>query len=133
MFHPKLAEIVKKDPRFPYEAYEFIFSALTHTQKALGLTPDQEVRDSPNNHVSGRQLLEGICDLALRDFGMMARTVFRLWGVQRTADIGEIVFNLVEANLLSKTDEDCRQDFTDVFNLDEALTRPLVLDAQEAD
>src|SRR5579871_4525738 len=101
LFHPKLAEIVCKDPRFPYEAYEFVFSALTYTQKALGLNRDA----AGENHVSGRQLLEGMRDLALDEFGMMARTVFHLWGIRRTDDVGEIVFNLVEANLLSKTAE----------------------------
>jgi uncharacterized repeat protein (TIGR04138 family) len=129
MFHPKLAEIVRKDPRFPYEAYEFVFSALTYTQKALGLNRD----GAAENHVSGRQLLEGMRDLALEEFGMMARTVFHLWGVRRTDDVGDIVFNLVEANLLSKTDEDRREEFHEVFDLDEALTRPLVLDSLEAD
>jgi uncharacterized repeat protein (TIGR04138 family) len=133
MFHPKLAEIVRKDPRFPYEAYEFVFSALTHTQKMLGLKVESDAREPANNHVSGRQLLEGICDLAFEEFGQMARTVFHLWGVQRPADIGEIVFNLVEANLLSKTADDCRKDFDNVFDLDGALARPLVLDWQEAD
>jgi uncharacterized repeat protein (TIGR04138 family) len=133
MFHPKLAEIVRKDPRFPYEAYEFLFAALTHTQKSLGLASEHEGRETPENHITGRQLLEGIRDLALQEFGLMARTVFRLWGVHRTADVGDIVFNLIDANLLSKTDRDSRQDFEDVFDLDEALTRPLELDWQEAD
>jgi uncharacterized repeat protein (TIGR04138 family) len=129
MFHPKLAEIVRKDPRFPYEAYEFVFSALTYTQKQLGLSRD----GTAENHVSGRQLLEGMRDLALEEFGLMARTVFQLWGVRRTDDVGDIVFNLVEANLLSKTNEDRREEFHNVFDLDEALTRPLVLDSLEAD
>ena len=52
----------------------------------------------------------------------MARTVFRQWGIRRTDDLGEIVFNLIEASLLSKTDADDRADFHDVFDLDQALT-----------
>ena len=32
----------------------------------------------------------------------MARVVFRLWGIRNTSDFGEIVFNLVEENLMSK-------------------------------
>ena len=53
----------------------------------------------------------------------MARTVFRMWGVNATADFGEIVFNLIESGLMSKTDEDDRLDFHDVYDLDEALTQ----------
>ena len=53
----------------------------------------------------------------------MARTVFRMWGIQKTGDFGDIVFNLVDAGLMSKTDEDCREDFRDVFDLDAALVQ----------
>jgi uncharacterized repeat protein (TIGR04138 family) len=51
----------------------------------------------------------------------MARTVFRLWGIERTDDFGEIVFNLIDAGLMSKTDKDDRSDFRGVYDLDQAL------------
>jgi uncharacterized repeat protein (TIGR04138 family) len=125
MHHPCLAELVRRDPRYAYEAYEFLFAALHHTQQRLGrahtLEPGED--PGPEHHVSGRELLEGVRDLALREFGLMARTVFRLWGVERTDDFGEIVFNLIDANLLSRTPSDSRDDFCDVFDLDEALVR----------
>ena len=57
----------------------------------------------------------------MREFGLMARTVFRMWGIERTDDFGEIVFNLVEAKLMSKTDRDCRDDFHAAYDLDQAL------------
>jgi uncharacterized repeat protein (TIGR04138 family) len=120
---PCLEEIVRRDPRYAYEAYEFLFAALAHTQKLLGHepAPDEEEDTEEVHHVSGPELLAGARDLALREFGLMARTVFRLWGINRTADFGEIVFNLINANLMSKTDQDDRGDFEDVFDLDEAL------------
>ena len=123
--HPKLEELVRRDPRYAYEAYEFVFAALAHTQKMLGRsTPDDpHVEPGPDHHVSGRELLQGIRDLALREFGLMARTVFRLWGINRTGDFGELVFNLVEAGLMSKTSQDDRRDFQDVYDLDQALVR----------
>jgi uncharacterized repeat protein (TIGR04138 family) len=126
MHHAVLAEIVRRDPRYAYEAYEFVFEALGHTQKRLGRLPRTEQAAGavgPQHHVSGRELVDGIRDLALREFGLMARTVFKLWGIQRTADFGEIVFNLVESNLMSKTDNDDRRDFQDIFDFDEALVR----------
>jgi uncharacterized repeat protein (TIGR04138 family) len=125
MFHPKLAEIVQSDPRYAYEAYEFVFAALAHAQKLLGraLAREPEAREEPQHHVSGRELLDGVRDLALREFGLMARTVFHLWGIDRTDDFGEIVFNLVEARLMSKMETDTRADFHNVYDLDEALVR----------
>jgi uncharacterized repeat protein (TIGR04138 family) len=125
MHHPGLTEIVRRDPRYTYEAYEFVFEALKHTQKALGRLPREETggEPEPQNHVSGRELLDGVRELALREFGLMARTVFRMWGIEKTDDFGEIVFNLVEAKLMSATDRDTRGDFHAAYDLDQALVR----------
>jgi uncharacterized repeat protein (TIGR04138 family) len=132
MHHPKLDEVVQRDPRYTYEAYEFVFAALAHTQRMLGRVPPQESSTPEQDyHVSGRQLLDGIRDLALREYGLMARTVFRMWGIENTADFGEIVFNLVEANLMSKTADDSREDFRDVFDLDQVLVRDYHIDFKE--
>lgn len=133
MYHAGIAELVRRDPRYTYEAYEFLFAALNYTQKTLGRTPHLEPgSESGPQHVSGRELLEGARQLALREFGLMARVVFRMWGIERTADFGEIVFNLVEASLMSKTDEDTRLDFHDVFDLDQALVQSYRIQFDEA-
>jgi uncharacterized repeat protein (TIGR04138 family) len=123
MHHPKLEELVRRDPRYAYEAYEFVFAALAHTQKLLGRVPPPEAAPDAEYHVSGRQLLDGARDLALKEFGLMARTVFHFWGIERTDDFGELVFNLIEAGLMSRTAEDQRHDFHAVYDLDEALVR----------
>jgi len=119
---PKLFEIVRRDPRYAYEAYEFVFAALDYTLQMLG-KQDAEKGETGPRHVSGSELLEGVRQLALREFGLMARTVFRQWGVNRTGDFGVIVFNLVEAELMSKTPEDSLADFENRFDLDEALVQ----------
>jgi len=135
MHHPKLADLVRRDPRYAYEAYEFVFAALAHTQQMLAQRPPERERPAeggePEHHVSGVQLLQGIRDLAHREFGLMARTVFRLWGINATADFGEMVFNLVEANLMSKTPQDNRQDFCNVYDLDQALIHEYVIALEE--
>jgi uncharacterized repeat protein (TIGR04138 family) len=96
--------------------------ALQHTQKKLQRVPEGDAEpNEPEHHVSGPELLHGIRELALLEFGMMARTVLRRWGILRTDDFGEIVFNLVKADLLKKTDDDCLADFHQVFDLDRAL------------
>src|SRR5437899_1033410 len=134
IFHAGILEVVRRDARYSYEAYEFVFAALDHTQKLLGRVPGQESGDpGPHHHVNGRELLDGIRDLARREFGLMARTVFHLWGIDRTDDFGEIVFNLVESKLMSKTEEDCRTDFHAIYDLDEALVHGFRIQITEAE
>jgi uncharacterized repeat protein (TIGR04138 family) len=137
LFHAGLMEVVQRDPRYAYEAYEFLFQALHHTQKKLGREPPETVQgEAPpadrRYHVSGKELMHGVRDLALREFGLMARTVLHQWGVKRTDDFGEMVFNLVEAGLMSKTDEDTRADFHAVFDLDQALVQAYNIPLDEA-
>jgi uncharacterized repeat protein (TIGR04138 family) len=101
-----LEEILKRDPRYAADAYRFLMEALAATVHQIG----------ERRHVSGRELLFGLRDLAVDHWGLMARHVLNTWGIRRTEDVGEIVFNLVEAGLLSKTDEDRRDDFQGVFD-----------------
>jgi uncharacterized repeat protein (TIGR04138 family) len=131
MQHPKLDDLVRRDPRYPHEAYEFVFLALNHTQKALRREPPDGDQPGEEHHVSGPELLAGARDLALREFGLMARTVFRMWGINSTADFGEIVFNLIDEGLMHKTDADRRDDFRDVFDLDQALTEGYRIEVRE--
>ena len=135
MHHPGLADIVRRDSRYAYEAYEFVFAALAHTQQLLGRVPHGEAgaEAEPQHHVSGPELLQGVRELALREFGFMARTVFHMWGIQRTDDFGQIVFNLVESNLMSKTDDDSMADFHEIYDLDQVLQQDYRIDLQDAD
>jgi uncharacterized repeat protein (TIGR04138 family) len=135
MHYAGLAEVVRRDPRYVYEAYEFVFEALRYTQAMLDRLPPEERGGEPgaHHHVSGKELLEGIRQYALRQFGLMARTVFHLWGIDRTDDFGEIVFNLVEAKLMSRTESDQRSDFHAVFDLDTALTEGYQIKLDEMD
>src|ERR1051325_7891383 len=104
-----LEKILQKDLRYQRDAYLFLKEALDHTQKLVGKGGDaarplpEPLRDKPQ-HVTGQQLLEGIRVCALEQFGPMAQTVLNEWGVERGEDFGEIVFNMVEAGLLAKTE-----------------------------
>jgi uncharacterized repeat protein (TIGR04138 family) len=132
VYQTRLAELVERDHRYTYEAYEFVFMALSFTQKMLNRVPrDDEQTPGPEYHVSGAELLEGIRALALQEYGRMARVVFKLWGINRTDDFGEIIFNLVTENLMSKTDQDCRDDFHEVYDLDQALIEDFHLELDE--
>jgi uncharacterized repeat protein (TIGR04138 family) len=130
----RLAQIVERDPRYSYEAYDFVFAGLNHTQRMLKRVPrEEEEKGAPQHHVSGPELLQGIRDLALQEFGLMARIVFRMWGINSTADFGEIVFNLVAENLMSKSEEDTREDFRDVYDLEKVLVDDFRMELGEAE
>lgn len=127
---PKILELVRNDPRYTYEAYEFVFEAVGYTQdRLLGRIAGDDA--AANRHVSGGELLRGTCDLAVREFGMMAPIVFKQWGIRATDDFGEIVFKLIQAERLSKSDEDDLQDFHDLFDLEKALTEAFELNFVE--
>jgi len=130
---PRLMELARQGGRYAPEAYEFVIAGYHYTQKMLGRPVPKrgEDPDPASHHVTGRQLLEGIVRLARREFGLMAWTVFRCWGIRCTDDFGEIVFHLVDAGFMSKTDDDSREDFCDVFDLEEALLREYVISVED--
>lgn len=108
--------ILEQDPRYAAEAYAFIRAGLEFTVQRL---------ERPR-HVSGQELLEGIRVFAIAEFGPMAKTVLNEWGIRGTEDFGEMVFNLVEAGLLGKTEEDSRADFANGYDFNEAFRNPFL-------
>ena len=121
-FDEVVALICKEDPRFDRRAYGFVRQGLDHTVKEIKKANPERARKSL--HVSGPELLEGLRDYALDQFGPMARTVLRTWGLNRCSDFGDIVYNLIEYNVFSKTDSDRREDFSEVYTFEEAFEKP---------
>ncbi|MBL0922306.1 MAG: hypothetical protein IBJ10_09290 [Phycisphaerales bacterium] len=107
---------------YPPEAYQFVREGLEHTSSAVHGDATAATTAPPGSrHVDGRQLCIGLRDYAIDQFGLMALTVLRRWHIRRTEDFGRIVFNMVEAGLLSKTDDDRLTDFEGVYDFDEAF------------
>jgi len=114
--------ICKEDNRFDRKAYTFVRQALDSTVKEL--KKRQPERTQKSQHVSGAELLNGIRVYALDQYGPLAMTVLNRWGVTRCSDFGDIVFNLIEYNVFSKTDSDRREDFGEIYSFDEAFVKP---------
>jgi uncharacterized repeat protein (TIGR04138 family) len=110
-FFSKIEKIVQKDHRYKPEAYEFVMKALSYTQRNL----------RKRGHLSGKELLLGIREYCFEQFGTMSKSVLAHWGIKRTEDFGEIVFNMVNVGLLRKTDEDSIEDFKDVYDFKDAF------------
>ena len=109
-----ILDIVNRDPRYRAEAYDFVFDALDFTLQRRG---------GGAKHVTGREIMENVKDLAIQQFGFLARSVLASWGVHRTNDFGEIVFNLIDADLLQKTANDRREDFHELYEFGEVFER----------
>lgn len=118
-FNEALNLILAEDPRYQPYAYHFIREALDFSIKHFA-----KPLDGPGRHVSGTELLEGIRRFALQEYGPMAMTVLRHWGINETADFGHLVFNLVEKGVLGKTEEDTLEDFLDGYDFDDVFRKP---------
>lgn len=126
MYREIIQQILEQDPRYKAAAYDFVREGLDYTMQQL-----EKPEQGPDRHVTGQELSQGLKEFALKQFGPMARTVLAHWGIRRTEDLGEIVFNLVEVELLGKTDDDNRNDFQDVYSFEEAFTQPYLAEAGE--
>lgn len=113
-----LQELCRRDTRYPFEAYDFVYQALGYVQHEM--KKKGTIKEGPN-HVTGQQLSEGCRDFAIQEYGMMAGTVLNTWNIKETADIGELVYNLININLMTKTDTDRKEDFHNVYDMKKAL------------
>ena len=118
-FDEALDQILAADERFHRDAYVFMREALDFTQKLIGTKNQGKVR-----HVSGQELLDGLRQYALAQFGPMTTTVFEEWGIRNCKHFGEIVFNMVEIGLLAKTEKDTRDDFQAGYDFTDAFRKP---------
>ncbi len=120
-FEEALEFIRTRDARYETDAYVFVREALDHTQKTIGKDARGRMR-----HVSGQELLKGIREYALSQFGPMTTMVLEYWGIRKCRDFGEIVFNMVDSGLLAKTESDSREDFDGGYDFDEAFRKPFL-------
>ena len=112
-FVQKVARVMKANRKYKFEAYGFVMAALHHTVSKF-----EKAR-----HVTGQELLRGIREYALEQYGPLTRTVLNYWGIKKTEDFGKIVFALVEVGVLRKQPEDKIEDFKDVYDFEEAFDR----------
>jgi uncharacterized repeat protein (TIGR04138 family) len=117
-FSEALDTVIARDSRYDREAYVFLRDALEFTLKKRRKARKDE------NDVPAAELLDGFRLYALKECGPMARLVLDYWGVRSCEDVGNLVFNLVEANVFSKTDRDTAEEFRHGFDFEEAFSAP---------
>jgi len=120
-FQDAIEAIIRKDSRFDPSAYLFLKEALDFTVNRA-----KEDNNGENRHVSGPELLDGFREFILQQFGPMAFTLLREWGVHRCSHIGEMVFLLIGEQVFGKQDSDSVEDFSDIFTFEEAFIHPFL-------
>jgi len=119
-FAEAVAVLTDADPRYPSDAYFFLREGLDHAVK----TRKRQLGES--GHVTGQQLCEALRQLAVKAFGPMVPVVFEYWGIRKTDDFGEMVWNLIELGIFGRTESDSREDFRDIYSFHEAFVEPYV-------
>ena len=108
-----LSALARRHGQYDRKAYEFVLAGLEATVSRL----------PARRHISGQELLKGLSLYSRKAFGPLARFVLNEWGVHHCRDLGQIVFHLVEAGQLSKTDEDSIDDFNNGYDFEEEFER----------
>lgn len=118
-FDDAVKTICERDKRIDRDAYYFLREALEATVSKLrnDETPEHQ-------HVNGPELLDGLRDYALAQYGPLTATVLERWGLRATGDIGRMVFQLIEIGAFGQSDEDEPEDFVDHYDFDEAFREP---------
>jgi len=119
-FKNRVENIIESDRRYPYEAYDFINAAIKFTIDALIRSGSASGR----RHINAEELLDGIVAFAQDQFGPVAGDVLGRWHLTSASAIGDVVFNMIEAKLLSRSDEDQKSDFAIPYDLDGKLRAP---------
>ena len=112
----KIQKLIDSNPQYKFEAYSFVLAALHYTMASF---PEPR-------HVTGQEFCEGIKRYAIDQFGPLARTVLEHWGIRETLDFGRLVFALVDAGLMRKTEEDSLDDFKHVYDFNMAFDKKLI-------
>jgi uncharacterized repeat protein (TIGR04138 family) len=120
-FSKVVEEILAEDTRYDARAFAFVREGLDYTLKTL-----KRSSGTASGHVSGQELLEGLRDYTLREFGPMGKMVLNEWGIYKCDDFGQIVFHLVNRGVLGKSENDSPADFQEIWSFEEAFVKPFL-------
>ena len=102
-----------REQRFDERAYLFVLGALEYCQQRL---PERR-------HITGRELALGVPRSRPGPLRRHGAARPRALGDSQLADIGDVVFTLVDLELLMSQPTDTRDEFAEVFDFDQAFER----------
>jgi len=118
--HVDLEAIIRKDGRYPVEAFKFLHDGLDRAVRR------RHGRAGPgrSHHVTGEEICLALRDLAIKRWGLLASTVLAKWHIQATIDFGEMVYLMIDRGVWNRTDDDSVEDFRDVYDFAAAFGGP---------
>ena len=114
--------IVSRDPKYPVAAYKFVSAGVQYTVHSHQRTDKQGVE----RHVTSQELLRGILEFAALQYGFLAPDVLEYWNFRSGRDIGNTVYAMIGAGLLSAGPNDRLEDFDGIDDLVGAMSRILM-------
>jgi uncharacterized repeat protein (TIGR04138 family) len=120
-----IQRIIQKDRRYHENAYIFANEAVLFSTEYFH-KPDF----GSERHLSPVELLDGIREFAVSEFGPMTKTVMFNWGISNTLDFGNIIFNLIDARVLTASENDRLGDFDEVYDFDDVFVK--IFDAENS-
>jgi uncharacterized repeat protein (TIGR04138 family) len=105
------ADIIAKDNRYDARAYALVMDVIHF----LG---------QDGKHMSAEDIMDEFKERALDQYGPLAYTVLREWGVTRCEDIGEMMFNLTEGRRVRKDENDTPESFLGGYDFKDAFLGP---------
>lgn len=138
--HDEIAmfEIIENDSRYPMEAYQFVREALAYASDNMQLQLQEFERFSDDDepiverHFTGQQLCESIRQYAINQFGYMAKVVLQNWNIDSTSCFGDLVYNMIDAEIMKKSESDRREDFDNVYEFNDVFETDLEINASTA-
>ncbi|GAA4431328.1 Minf_1886 family protein [Bremerella cremea] len=151
-------QLLKDDPRYRMEAYQFVREALSFGQRfheeQIELDEEEEEDldlecfdededdfdeeleswdedEDVERHLTGQILCQAIRTYALQQYGLLAKVVLNSWGLHTTGDFGEIVYNLIGIGMMRKSKSDRREDFDDQYDFEEAFVNDFEFETSE--
>ena len=142
--HP-MTRLLREDQRYKFEAYQFVREGLDFAQEVMQFGEEEETENPPPEeekkksrskpkkakHVTGQQLCHALKQYAQKQYGLMAKLVLNSWGLKRTGDFGEIVYNLISIGAMSKSKRDRKEDFENVFDFEQAFVKEFAITADD--
>lgn len=138
-----LHRLLRRDTRYPLDAYVFVREALSYASNILNLGSEtapvetevqldlehqhEELEPLTERHLSGQELCDAIRLYALNEFGYMARVVLSNWGIEKTQHFGDIVYNMIDVGLMKKSPRDSRSHFDDVYDFRDVFEKDFEL------
>ncbi len=107
-------DIIAKDSRYDARAYALLMDVIHFLGEG-------------GKHMTSADIMEEFKERALDQYGPLSYMVVTEWGLSRTEDLGEMMFNLVEGHRVRKDENDTPESFAGGYDFREAFKGPYVV------